>query len=788
VTGAPDTAAAPRRATLVAIVLLLVLALAGAAAYFTLRAPAPAQPSKVADVARTAAEFVGRAQCAGCHAQEEAAWKGSDHDLAMQVADEHTVLGDFANAKFAYAGTTSTFFRRDGKYYVSTDGPDGKLHDYEIRYTFGVHPLQQYLIEFPGGRMQALGIAWDSRPKEAGGGRWFHLYPGQNVKAGDFLHWTAPGQNWNFMCSECHSTNLRKGFDAKSGTFHTTWSELDVSCEACHGPGSTHVAWANKQGDYKAQDATKGLVLALDERKGVTWLPKGDTGNSVRSAPRQASREIDTCARCHARASRLSDDYAYGKSPLDTHRLARLDDGLYWNDGQMHDEVYNWGSFVQSRMHAAGVTCSDCHDPHSLKLRAPGNAVCAQCHSAARFDAPAHTHHAPGSAGAACAACHMPTTTYMVIDARHDHSMRIPRPDVSAKLGMPNACSNCHRKEKPQWAADAIRQWTGKPPASFQNFAEAFHDGAQGGPHARGALMALIDDKTQPAIVRASAIDRLGRLLTPATLDALTRSLNDPDPLVRLATVEALAAAEPVLRQRYLPRMLGDPILPVRIEAARGLAGQGEGALSPDDRARLDRAIAEYIGVQTYNADRPEARMSLGNLAAARGDPAAAIAEYRNAIEIDPTFVQAYVNLAEAYRNRGAEGEADVTLRQGLARNPRTAVLHHALGLSLVRQKRLPDAVPELREANKLAPDDARFAYVYAVALLNTGKAKDAQAVVDAAIRRNPYDRSLNVMLVRFDAANGNLDGARVRIERLRELDPESSDYDQLEAEISPRS
>ena len=788
-TDLPRVAARSRRA-LLAVALLLMFALLGAAAYLALRQTAPAPSSAATAPTPVAAKFVGRALCAGCHASQDAAWKGSDHDLAMQAADEASVLGDFANAKFSYAGTSSSFFRRDGKYFVNTDGPDGKLHDYEIKYTFGVHPLQQYLIEFPGGRMQPLGIAWDSRPKDKGGQRWFHLYPGQNVKAGDYLHWTSSGQNWNFMCSECHSTNLRKNFDANTDTFHTTWSEIDVSCEACHGPGSSHVAWAKKEGDWKAQDATRGLAVALDERRGATWTPAGDTGNAKRSVPRKTSREIDTCARCHARASRLSDDYAYGQSPFDSHRLARLDDGLYWNDGQMRDEVYNWGSFVQSRMHAAGVTCSDCHDPHSLKLRAAGNAVCAQCHAPARFDAPAHTHHKDGSAGASCAACHMPTTTYMVVDPRHDHSMRIPRPDVSAKLGMPNACNNCHSKQSAQWAADLIRQWTGKAPASFQNFADALRAGTEGAPNARGALMALADDKAQPAIVRASAIDRLGRWLTPATLDAVTRSLNDPDPIVRLAAVEALASGDPVLRQRYLPRMLGDPILPVRIEAARGLAGQAEGALSADDRARFDRAIAEYVAVQTYNADRPEARMSLGNLYISRGDPGAAIVEYRKAIVIDPTFVQAYANLADLYRTRGTEGEADATLRQGLARNPRTAVLHHALGLSLVRQKRLPDALPEFREAVVLAPGDARFAYVYAVALINSGKPQDARAVVDAAIKRNPYDRSLNVLLVRFDAASGNVEGARGRIRKLRELDPESSDYDELEGEITraPRS
>ncbi len=788
-TDLPRVAARSRRA-LLAVALLVLFALVGATAYLALRPTTPAPSSAATVPPSVAAQFVGRALCAGCHASQDAAWKGSDHDLAMQAADEASVLGDFANAKFSYAGTSSSFFRRDGKYFVNTDGPDGKLHDYEIKYTFGVHPLQQYLIEFPGGRMQPLGIAWDSRPKGKGGQRWFHLYPGQSVKAGDYLHWTSSGQNWNFMCSECHSTNLRKNFDASTDTFHTTWSEIDVSCEACHGPGSSHVAWAKKQGDWKALDATRGLAVALDERKGATWTPAGDTGNAKRSVPRKTSREIDTCARCHARASRLSDDYAYGKSPFDSHRLARLDDGLYWNDGQMRDEVYNWGSFVQSRMYAAGVTCSDCHDPHSLKLRAAGNAVCAQCHAPARFDAPAHTHHKEGSAGGSCAACHMPTTTYMVVDPRHDHSMRIPRPDVSARLGMPNACNNCHSKQPAQWAADAIRQWTGKAPASFQNFADALRAGTEGAPSARGALMALVDDKAQPAIVRASAIDRLGPWLTPATLDAVTRSLNDPDPIVRLAAVEALASADPVLRQRYLPRMLGDPILPrahrgragTRRPGGRGAFGGRPCALRPRDRRVRRRADLQRGSPGGEDEPRQPVRRARRSGFRDRGIPEG----HRHRPDVRAGLREPRGPLPRAQRRSAA----DAALRQGLARNPRTAVLHHALGLSLVRQKRLPEALPEFREAVVLAPGDARFAYVYAVALINSGKPQDARVVVDAAIKRNPYDRSLNVMLVRFDAAGGNIDGARARIQKLRELDPESSDYDQLESEITgaPRS
>jgi tetratricopeptide (TPR) repeat protein len=738
-----------------------------------------------ADAAHAAgARHVGRAVCAECHAKEQAAWHGSDHDLAMQVADEKTILGDFTNARFKYAGTTTTFSRRDGTFVVNTDGPDGKLHDYEIKYAFGVHPLQQYLIEMPGGRMQALSIAWDSRPKGQGGQRWFHLYPGQNIKAGSWLHWTSAGQNWNFTCAECHSTNLRKNFDAATGTYKTTWSELNVSCEACHGPGSNHVTWAKKGADWRDFDTNKGLAVALDERGGVTWLPVAETGNAKRSVPRQGSREIEMCARCHGRASRLSDDYVHGKPPLDTHRLVRLDDGLYWNDGQMRDEVYNWGSFVQSEMYAQGVTCSDCHDPHSLKLRKPGNLVCSQCHQPAKYDTAKHTHHADGTPGAACVSCHMPTTTYMVVDPRHDHGMRIPRPDISAKIGTPNACNNCHAKKSAQWAADAIRQWTGKDPEGFQHFAEALHAGSAGTPAARGALLTLLDDKKQPSLARASAIDRLGRHLTPLTVDAISRALNDPDAVVRLAAVEALGGADAATRQRYLPRMLDDSVRAVRIEAARALAGAPEQSLPASQRDGFARVLAEYIAVQTYNADRPEGRMNLGNLYAQRRDVGGAIEEYRKAIAIDPTFVAAYANLADLYRAGGVDGEAEKTLREGLARNPKEAVLHHALGLTLVRQKRMAEGLQELRTASQLAPTSGRYAYVYAVALNSGGRTAEAIAVLNTALARQPYDRDILSGLAYFNAQAGKRDVALGYVKRLRELDPDSTEVAQMARQI----
>jgi len=377
----------------------------------------------------------------------------------------------------------------------------------------------------------------------------------------------------------------------------------------------------------------------------------------------------------------------------------------------------------------------------------------------------------------------MPTTAYMVIDPRHDDSMRIPRPDVSAKVGSPNACNNCHTKETAQWSADAIRTWTGKAPAGYQNFAETLRAGSVGAPGARGALLDVINDKAQPAIVRGSAINRLGHWLTPTTLDAVARSLNDPDSVVRLAAVEALANTEPATRQRYLPRLLRDPVRAVRIEAARALVAPAQ-QLSESERAEFDKALAEYVAVQTYNADRPEGRMGLGNLYAERGDAERAIAEYRKALVIDPTLAAAYANLADLYRARGAEGDAEAVLREGLARNPRAAVLHHVLGLSLVRQKRRSESLRALKDAVNLEPDNARFSYVFAVALYDAGERKEALQVLDRALTLRPYDRDVLSALAHFTAQSGNRALAQNYVKQLRELDPENAEYAQMAKQI----
>lgn len=780
------TATAPRARRFFLLWIIAALALAAIGYAFWAGNGKDAGPASTAKSSMPVAkaEYVGAAACTSCHATEAKAWQGSQHARAMQHASEQTVLGDFNNARFTHAGITSTFFRRDGKFMVRTDGPDGKLADFEAAYTFGVEPLQQYLIQFPGGRLQALGIAWDSRPKQAGGQRWFHLYPEQPPKSGSPLHWTGIEQNWNYQCADCHSSNLHKGYDAASDSFKTTATDRSVGCESCHGPGSQHLAWAKKEGAGNPPAANKGLVVDLNERQGVHWTLDPQTGNALRSRPRDSSREIETCARCHARRGQFSDDWQPGQPFGDAFRTSLLTPGLYHVDGQQRDEVFIYASFLQSKMHAKGVTCSDCHEPHGGKLRAPGNGVCAQCHAPSQYDAVSHTHHAAGSQGAECASCHMPTTTYMVVDPRHDHSFRIPRPDRSVTLGVPNACNNCHTKQSANWAASALKSWFPQPKPGFQTFAEAFHDADRSAPGAQLSLQRIADERTQPGIVRASALNRLGNDLTPQSLPAVRNSLGDADPLVRAAAAHALAGADPATRAQLLSPLLGDPIREVRMEAARSLAGEPEANLSASDRERFAKALAEYIAGQNFNADRPEALADLGTLSALRGDPAAAEAAYRRAIERDPTFVQGSINLADLFRAQKREAEAEKVLRAALERSPRSAPLHHALGLSLVRQQRVPEALAELGRAVKLAPEDASFAYVYGVALNDTGKPAEALRVLEAARARSPYDRGLLFALVSYQMAAGNVGAARQYAGLLHQLEPGNPDVERMVREL----
>jgi tetratricopeptide (TPR) repeat protein len=718
--------------------------------------------------------FVGSATCAGCHPTETAAFRDSDHARAMQAATPQTVLGNFEQAHVSAHGVTSTFVRRDGKFYVRTEGPDGKPGEFEIAYTFGIRPLQQYLVPRPDGRLQALGLAWDTRPRERGGQRWFHLYPGQTFRPGDALHWTGREQTWNFQCAECHSTDLRKRYDLATNRYATTWAELTITCEECHGPGSAHAAWAKARpagATGRAAGTATGLVVALGRGAG-SWVVKDpQRGIAEWTGPPRSAAELDVCARCHARRRPIVEPHPYGRPFLDTHVPALLDPPLYHADGQILGEVYEWGSFVQSRMQRASVACSDCHEPHRATLREAGNGVCAQCHLPAKFDGPAHHHHRPESDAARCVSCHMPARTYMVIDPRRDHSFRVPRPDLSVALGTPNACTGCHRGRAPRWAANRIAAWGGTQ-AGTPHFARALNAARRGLSDAGPALAALAADRSQPGIARATALAHLGEFGTGALATTVESALRDPDALLRLGALRALEALPPERRGPLAAPLLRDPVRAVRLAAAQALADTPRATLAEAARADLERAIAELIQSELVNAERPESHLNLANLYGRLGRPGNAESELRTALWLDPAFVPALVNLADLLRTQGRDADGERFLAQALRVAPEHAEALYALGLLRIRQQRVPEAVELLRRAARARPESPRFAYVYAVALHDTGRAGDAITVLETAHRARPADRDTLAALASYLAERGDVKRALGYAEQLAALDP----------------
>ncbi len=669
---------------------------------------------------------------------------------------------------------------------MNTDGPDGKLRDYEIKYTFGVYPLQQYLVEFPGGRLQALGVAWDGRPAKEGGQKWFHLYPKEKIDYRDELHWTKLSQNWNHMCAECHSTKLRKNYDLAGDRFRTTWSEINVACEACHGPASRHVAWAGRSAGRET-DPLKGLNFLLDERKGAQWTFGGTADTAKRDRERTTSREIDTCARCHARRSTLVEGDADGRHIMDSHLPSVLSEPLFHPDGQIKEEDFEYASFIQSRMYHEGVTCSDCHEPHSAKLRAPGNATCLRCHKAEKFDSPKHHFHPVGSKGATCAGCHMPTTNFMVVHARHDHSIRIPRPDLSVKLKTPNACNQCHADKNAQWADAQMRKWYGKDRATGWHFGETLFEGRQGVPSAGQDLVAMALAPKVADVARASAASLLPGYMDAIVAMGLPRMLADKSPLVRREALGIVDVVPAEHRWRLAGAALSDPVLAVRIEAARVLSVLPRQTLTPSQQQARDKAVQEYVASALTSAEHPQSHVNLGLLYQRLGEVDRAEQAYLQAIRLGPAYAGGYVNLADLYRLQRDDAKAESTLLKGRAAVGENAGMEHALGLQYVRSQRMAEALRSLAKAARLQPDNARYGYVYAVALNDSGEPGKAVKLLEQVNARHPYDRDVLIALVTFHKAMGNTKAATRFASKLVDMDPRYGSAEQLMRQLSPR-
>lgn len=749
--------------------ILLILSACALAACGQDPTPAPAKAK-----APVALEFVGSESCAGCHADQYSDWSDSHHDLAMQVANETTVLGDFEQSSFDYFGSTAEFFRRDGEFVVRTANADGESQDYVVTHTFGVTPLQQYLVKFPGGRLQAVPFAWDTRPAADGGQNWFHVYGDDHIPPGDELHWTGRQQNWNYMCAECHSTNLVVNYDQATDTFATKWSEINVGCEGCHGPASRHLAEA-EDGDFSGR---RGLTVDLDDHGRAVWQMNVQTGIAERSefAMRQ-SKQPEACGRCHSRRGIISAEYEYGLPLADTHRPALLNPPLYHDDGQIREEVYVYGSFIQSRMYQAGVTCSDCHNPHSLQLKtgAEPSDVCTQCHLPSKFAVTEHHQHAP--AEVACVDCHMPDTDYMQVDPRRDHSFRVPRPALSVSSDAPNACMSCHADRDDAWAATAASNWWGE---SEPHFATAFAAARNGTGNA--ALNAVVADRNLPGIVRASALAAIAGPAADAEAASIDAGLKDPDPLVRMAAISVAQMLPPESQLQLLSPLLRDSIRAVRIEAARILAPLYE--YLPIDSGFAAAAV-EYRAAQNAIASRPEAHVALGDFESSMGNPDKAIEHYAFALAMDPRHPFSRLNYADALRRFGDEAGAEEMLRDGLAIDAGNANFRHSLGLLLVRTERSDEGLAELLQAAKQAPDNPRYAYVAGVALHSLGQTDAALQQLQDAHERFGGDFDIAWALATMLRESGDTAGARKVATDLAEQRPDDADVQALLASLS---
>lgn len=791
------------------------------------------------------ARFVGRQSCAQCHPKQSEAFRGSHHDLAMDIASSTSVLGDFSGVNFSHHGIDSRLYRDGERYMVRTEGPDGGLSDFEVKYVFGVTPLQQYMVEFERhpdatpdevGRLQVLRICWDTVKKE-----WFYLPPpdvAERILPGDELHWTGVAQRWNSMCADCHSTNLRKSFDDKASRYKTTFSEIDVSCEACHGAGSHHVELASAYSFFWDRKAGKAI------------------GGFKKADPEV---ELGACFRCHSRRQLLTEEWRPGQSLSDVAAPEPIAPHTYHCDGQIRDEVYEHGSFLQSRMYAKGIRCSDCHDPHSVKLKHTGNQVCTSCHQhpAGKYDTPSHHKHKPGGSGALCVDCHMPSKTYMEVDVRRDHSLRVPRPDQSVTLGTPNACTGCHLDAKPfvsegklktltdlgaqthlhakptdyhklldlrtkhsdidaelkkldQWAALQVVNWYGEKRERGAEYAALLNPRWNNSRGTGDELVKAIQRRGFPAIVRASALSQLSQVQSP-THELLISSLDDPSPFVCAAACSAAELQLPsagdflesgLPRQQWissqfanplrdlaraLAKRLNDPVKSVRVEAARALGKLPSPLrfelLTGDHQESWERGIQEWQNAMRVNNDRSGVHTALGAYFECQEDWDAAREAYETAIRTEPRALGARSNLS-VLLERAAE---DLSLP---ASERRFALLGES-----DKDKLLAKASELMREESEflrrdveLAPQLAAVRYQYALSLIRLRDYEKAAVELKRTIELEPEGTqflfTLAVLLKERAKTEADWGEVRKLADKLVKLEPNDQRFSQLKAEI----
>ena len=691
--------------------------------------------------------FLGDQKCKECHQDQFKKWKGSDHDKAMQLADSLSILGDFNNNKFISQGVTSLFYKKDTDFYVNTEGPDGKSHDYKIVYTFGVTPLQQYIVQFPNGHYQCLRTAWDAVKN-----KWFDLYPDFKVVHSEWLHWSRGGLNWNNMCADCHSTNVRKNYDEATHSYDTKFAIINVNCEACHGPGKQHVADVDKLGEK--------------------YIASGSFQMTTNTAPKEL---VDQCARCHMRREAFSEAFNFEGTLLDHYYPQLLEAPLYQADGQILDEDYVYGSFLQSKMYQNNVTCTNCHDAHTLKLKFDGNKLCAQCHNPEKFNTTKHHLHQPNTDASKCINCHMPGKFYMGNDFRRDHSFRVPRPDLSVKHGTPNACAGCHKDKDDAWAAKSFKKLFGE--VDSIHFSEKLAPGITMQPNGHVGLIELMHDKHQPEIVRASATKVLSNYNAQNFVQDYISLLNDDSALVRGASVDVLGQINSTDYTGYFLPLLEDAKRSIRVKAFYGLAGVAESEIPAVYKESYQKVKKEFWLHLKTNADFVGGRIKKGDYYLKAGQLEKGIKSYESALAIDNINNQIRINLATLYYNNKEYVKAEEAFKTVIKEEPKFGPVYYSLALMYAELNRVDDAIVQLKKATKIMPDNIRVYYNLGLLYDKKQDYKNGEKALIAGLKVDATNEGLLYALAYLYSKSNQKEKAKNIVLKLVELYPNNQQY-----------
>lgn len=693
--------------------------------------------------------FLGDKKCKTCHQNQFKKWSGSHHDKAMQIADSTTVLANFNNQKFTSQGVTSHFYKNGEDFYVNTEGPDGKNHDYKIVYTFGVTPLQQYIVQFPNGHYQCLRTAWDSKKN-----KWFDLYPDFKVVHSEWLHWSRGGLNWNNMCADCHSTNVRKNYNEEKRSYNTEFAIINVNCEACHGSGKQHV---------------------MDvESMGKNYIASNTFQMTSNTKPKEL---VDQCARCHMRREQISANFNFEGTMLDHYFPQLIQENIYHADGQILDEDYVYGSFLQSKMYQNNVTCTNCHDAHTLKLKFDDNKLCGQCHEPKKFDTPKHHFHPLETASSKCINCHMTGKFYMGNDFRRDHSFRIPRPDLSLQYNTPNACSGCHKDKDNKWAWQSFKKLFGD--VDSIHFSDKLAPGIALKPSAHLGLIELLNDQKQPAIVRASAAKALENYNAQNFIQEYIANLNDNAALVRGASIDALGKINSKDYVSYFYPLLNDPKKSVRIKTFFGLASLSESEIPAEYLSSYLRVKKEFFTYLSINSDFVGGSVKKGDYYLKKGNLEKAIEFYENALTIDNTDNQVRMNLSTLYYNAANYQKAEEAFKTIILQAPNFGPVYYSLSLLYAELNRNEEAILQLQKALKLMPENVRVYYNLGLLHSKKNDFKNAEKTFIAGLKLDVTNESLLYGLFFLYSNSHQQEKAKNILKRLVELYPNNQQYQQ---------